>query len=311
VLALLLALTGCESQFVDSHPPELSLLHREQVMNVVDAPLVYGLIFDLHLPDATECARTKVRLTQAFRASLLPAGRVGQELTAQDLSPGCVQTASRRLNLGLYDQQMRDVTGRFGVGRVKPVLLYFNNVELPPSAGLRADFSSIRLYSGTPMLWALATPDALQGITVEQSAPWTYSADPALTTKLEETARAQLPFVVLEQSPADGFPLLTSQELAWVREFKGCTRVGNLSGVNFTYGTQSVRVNTALPPRFQVKLPATPQVPLPRNQTTLKPVKVSFELEVCRANCERFYSAPPDGELVPWSPTPRCLLKGP
>ncbi len=310
VLVLLLALLGCESQFVDPHPPELSLLSREQVMKVVDAPVVYGLIFDLHLPDATECSRTKARLTQTFRAALLPAGRVGQELTAQDLSPGCVQTNARRLNLSMYDQQVREAEGRFGVGRVKPVLLYFNNVELPPSSGLQSDLSSIRFYKGSPLLWALATPDALQGLTVDQSAPWTYSADPSLTTRLEDVAKTQLPFGLLEQPPADGFPLFTSQELSWVREFKGCTYLATLTGMNFTYGRQSVRVDKARPPRFQVKVPAS-SGPVPRNSSTLKPVTVRFELEVCRANCERLYSAPPDGELVPWSPTPRCLLKGP
>jgi hypothetical protein len=309
VLALLLALAGCEAQFVDPHPPEISLLSREQVVKVVDAPLVYGLVFDLHLPDATECTRVKARLTQTFRATLLPAGRVGQELTVQDLSPGCIQTNTRRLNLTTYEQQFREAEARFGVGRVKALLLYFNNVELPPSSGLQSDFSSLRFRSGAPLLWALATLDALQGITVDHSAQWTYSADPALTTRLEEAARTQFPFTLLEVPPADGFPLFTPQELAWVREFKGCTTVNGLSGVNFTYGAKTVRVDKASPPRFQMKVPPQ-QGPVPRTSSTLKPVTVRFELEVCRAHCERLYNAPPDGDLVPWTPTPRCLLKG-
>jgi hypothetical protein len=309
VLALLLVLAGCESQFVDPHPPELSLLSREQVVKVVDAPVVYGLVFDLHLPDATECTRVKARLTQAFRATLLPAGRVGQELSAQDLSPGCYQTNTRRMNLSTYDQQFREAEARFGVGRVKPVLLYFNNVELPPSSGLQADFSSLRFRSSAPLLWALATPDALQGLTTDQSAPWTYSADPALTTRLEEAARTQFPLVLLEQPPADGFPLFTPQELASVREFKGCSYVNNVTGLNFVYGTKTVQVDTASPPRFQVKVPPQ-QGPVARTASTLKPVTAHFEVEVCRANCERLYSAPPDGELIPWALTPRCLLKG-
>ena len=149
----------------------------------------------------------------------------------------------------------------------------------------------------------------LQGITVDQSAPWTYSADPALTTRLEDAARTQFPLALLEQPPADGFPLFTPQELAWVREFKGCSYSTIVSGVNFSYGTKTVQVNKASPPRFQMKAP-TSQGPLPRTNATLKPVSVRFELEVCRANCDRLYSTPPDGELVPWTPTPRCLLKG-
>jgi hypothetical protein len=311
VLALVLLLVGCESHFVDPHPPELSLLNREQGVKVVDAPLVYGLLFDLHLPDATECSRTRARLTERFRAALLPAGRVGMELAVQDLSPGCVQTNTRRLNLSAYDEQVRVVEARFGAGRVKPVLLYFNNVELPPSPALQSDFYSLlNRPSGVPMLWALSTAEAIQGFSVDHSAAWTYSSDPGLTTRLEETARTQLPLVQMEQVPADGFPLFTAQELASVVEFKGCSRVANVTGTNFTFGPQAIRVDKARPPRIQLKVPAQPLGPFPRNSTTLKPLTFRFELEVCHAHCERFYSEPPDGELVAWSTTPRCLLKG-
>jgi hypothetical protein len=310
VLALVLVLVGCESHFVDPTPPEISLLSREQVVKVVDAPLVYGLVFDLNLPDATECNRTKARLTERFRAALLPAGRVGQEMPAQDLSPGCVQMNTRRLNLSAYDEQVRAAEARFGVGRVRPVLLYFNNVELPPSGGLQSDFFAIRnRSSGVPLLWALSTPEAVQGLSFDQTSAWTYSSDPGLTTKLEETARTQLPLIQQEQLPADGYPLFTAQELAWVLEFKGCTRVTALTGTNFTYGLQTVRVDKARPPRFQLKLPPQPPGPAPRT-STLKPLTFRFDLEVCRAHCERLYSEPPDGELVAWSTTPRCLLKG-
>ncbi len=311
LLALVLVLVGCESHFVDPNPPEISLLPREQVLKVVDAPLVYGLIFDLHIPDATECSRIKARLAERFRAALLPAGRVGQEMPAQDISPGCVQLNTRRLNLGAYDEQVRAAEARFGVGRVKPLLLYFNNVELPPSGSLQSDFFSIRSRSsGVPLLWALSTPEATQGLYFDQTSAWSYSSDPGLTTRLEETARTQLPLIELEPTPKDGYALFTADELSWVLEFKGCTRMTTLTGTNFTYGTQAVRVDKARPPRFQLKLPPQPPGPFPRNSTTLKPQTYRFELEVCRAHCERLYSVPPDGELVAWHDTPRCLLKG-
>jgi hypothetical protein len=307
VVALVLVL-GCEARFVDPHPPELSLLSREQTLKVVDAPTVYGLIFDLHLPDASECARIKSRLTETFRATLLPPGRPGLELAAQELSPGCVQPSSREVSLSIYESQLSLAESRFGAGRVRPLLIYFNNVELPPPSGLQSSLRALRARSvGAPLLWALSTPDAIQGLTFEQKAAWTYSADPGLTGPLEQQARTKLPLVQLEQPPVDGFALFSSQELTWVREFKGCTRLPSLSGANFTYGPQAVRVDPARPPRIQLANTLT-QGPLPRDGK-LQPLVVRFEIEVCRAWCERLYDAPPDGELVVWNTTSRCLLK--
>lgn len=300
---------GCEARFVDPNPPDISLLAREQTLKVVDAPMVYGLIFDLHLPDATECNRIKSRLAETFRAVLLPPGREGLEMPAQELSPGCRQTNFRQVSLLAYEQQLSAAESRFGAGRVKPVLIYFNNVELPPPPSLQSSFYTLRQRSvGAPLLWALSTPESIQGINFEQKASWTYSADAGLTSSLEQVARSQLPLVQLEQAPAEGFPLFTPQELAWVREFKGCTRLSTLSGANFTYGTQAVKVDKARPPRFRLTASTPQQGPVPRNGTLQSQV-VRFELEVCRANCDRLYDAPPDGELVVWNTTSRCLLK--
>lgn len=307
-MALLGALLGgCETYFVDPHPPDISTLSREQVLKAQDLPLVYGLIFDLHIPNADECTRVKEQLTAAFRTALLPPGRKGMEMYAQDLSPGCVQPSSRSYSYSQYADQVRQAEELFGRGRVKPVLLYFNNVELPLPSGLREDFINLQYGGGNaPLLWALTTQEVLSNTRFAQNAPWTYSSDPRLTARLAELARAQLPFIQLEQPSAEGVALFTPQELSWVREFKGCTRPGGLDGTNFVYGPQSLTVNAAQPPRFRVTVPQ--QEPVPRNQK-LEPVTVRFTLEVCREKCERFFPTP-EGELLAWSATPRCFLTG-
>jgi hypothetical protein len=301
-------LPGCETYFVDPHAPDLSTLPREQVVKVRDAPVVYGLLFDLNLPNASECTRLKNQLTTAFRAALLPTGREGMELPARDLSPDCVQRGSREYPSFTYENDSREAVNRFGEERVRPVLLYFNNVELPLPLNLQRDLNQLQELSRAPaQVWALATPDALSGVRVAQSAPWTYSTDPRLTAKLEETARAQLPFLELERPPSDGFLLFTPKELSSVREFKGCTSSRTLSGVNFTYGTHATPVDAGRPLRFQLDIPK--QSPVPRTQK-LQPVTFSFSLEVCHERCERFYPALPDGELLAWNATPRCFLTG-
>ena len=305
-LALVLVL-GCEARFVDPYPPDISRLRREQTLKVVDAPMVYGLVFDLNIPNATECSRIKARLAATFRSVLLPAGREGLDMQEQDLSPGCVQLNNRQFSTLTYDQQLRAAETRFGTGRVKPLLIYFNNVELPaPSA--QSAFAQLRTRtSGAPLAWALATPEAMQGIVFDKTAPWTYSTDPGLTAALEGAARTQLPLLHLEQPPVEGYPLFTPQELGWVLEFKACTSNNNLSGTNFTYGPQTVRLDAARPPRLRVKLPSQ-QVPVPRDGK-LQPLVIRYELEVCRAYCDRLFEPSPEDEPVIWNTTPRCLLK--
>jgi hypothetical protein len=300
---------GCEARFVDPYPAELTLLQRELVVKVEDAPMVYGLVFDLNLPDATECSRVKARLTSTLRTALLPSGRTGLELAAQDLSPGCMQTGSRRFSLGDYDQQFRQAETRYGAGRVRPLLLYFNNVELPPSYLLQSDFLTLKNQgTSAPLVWALAPAKAVQGMGFDMNRPWTYSGDPRLTAPLEEAARTQFPLVQYAQPPAAGFPLFTAEELTWAREFKGCTRTSLLSGANFTYGPQATVVNRAAPPRVLLTLPPQQQPPRPRNQ--LQDMVTRFEVEVCRDHCERSFESPPDGAPVLWNKTPACLLKG-
>ncbi|ATB43581.1 hypothetical protein CYFUS_009061 [Cystobacter fuscus] len=307
-LALLGALlAGCETYFVDPYPPDISTLPRERVMKVRDTPVVYGLIFDLHIPNAAECTRVKGQLTATLRAALLPPGREGMELSVHDLSPGCVQPSQRTYPYTRYAEQHAAAVARFGQGRFKPVLLYFNNVELTLPPSLREDFINLQNGGGnSPQVWALTTQEVLSNIRFTQSALWTYSSDPRLTAKLEELARAQLPFIQHEQPPAGGFALFTSQELSWVREFKGCTYATGLSGMNFVYGPQTLTVNAAYPPRYQVTVPT--QEPVPRNQK-LEPVTIRFALEACREHCERFFSTS-EGELLSWNATPRCLLSG-
>ncbi len=307
VLGAVLA-AGCEARFVDPHPADLLLLQRELVVKVEDAPMVYGFVFDLNLPDATECNRVKARITSTLRGALLPSGRTGMEMVAQDLSPGCVQTGSRRLSLTVYDQQLRQAEARYGAGRVRPLLLYFNNVELPPPYLLQSDFLSLR-NSGVnaPVMWAQGPTKAVQGMGFELVRPWTYSGDPRLTSQLEDAARTQFPLVQYTQPPAQGFPLFTSEELTWALQFKGCTRASTLTGANFTYGPQATVVNRTTPPRMLITLPPQ-QPPRPRNQLT--DLVTRFEVEVCRKNCERTFEPPPDGQPVLWNKTPACLLKG-
>lgn len=299
--------SGCDSRFVDPYPPELELLDREQPVGPRDAPLVYGLLFDLNLPDASECERVKSELTRRLRAALLPGGREGLEMTAQDLSPSCRQSSERTLDTLGYDRALREAQARFGAARVKPVLFYFNNVNLALPYPLQSQLSQLRYWSqGPALLWGLTTPEAQQGVTFDHQSLWTYSADGQLTAGLESAAKQQLPLFLVD-APPEGFALFSAAELASVRAFKGCSVLSNLKGANFLFSQKAVTVNPADPPRLLLTLSAQP--PAPRTQTP--PAKSArFRIEVCRKYCERLFPTEPDGELLAWDVTPRCLLVG-
>jgi hypothetical protein len=291
---------------VDPLPAELARLQRSHEVQAAPAPVVYGLVFDLYLADATECARVHQQLTSALRAAMLPGTREGMELAAQELSPGCsASPGSRRFDRAAFDSGVWAAQQRFGAGRVRPVLVYFNNLALPLPSGLRSDLQLLRDGSSKALVWALTLqPASATGLPFDLAQPWTHSADPALSAPLEKAAAAQLP---LEQvrPPAEGFPVFTASELTTIREFKGCTNLGALSGLNFTYGPRATKVSAAAPPRVTMALPA---VGLPTPRGTVQALSVRYEVEVCRANCERTYE-PPDGEAVFWNTTSGCQLK--
>jgi hypothetical protein len=263
------------------------------------------LVFDLYIADAAECARVHQQLTTAMRAALLPTGREGLELAAQELSPGCsAPPGSRRFDSAAYANGYALAQQRFGVGRVRPLLLYFNNLALPMSESLRFDLQNLRRGNGSPLVWALTLqPASRTDLPFDLSRAWTHSADPALTAPLETAAQAQLPLEHLRPLP-EGYAVFTAQELPTVREFKGCSAVTQVTGMNFNFGPKAVVVNPGSPPRVTLNLTAA--APAVRGSVT--PVTVRYEVEACRAHCERTYE-PPEGDPVLWNVTPGCQLK--
>jgi hypothetical protein len=294
--------TGCEGRFVDPYPAELERLQRSHVVQVQPAPVVYGLVFDLYLADATECTRVQQLLRTRMRSAM---GTAARELAAQDLSPGCSATpGSRRFDTAAYAAAFEAAQQQLGRGRVRPVLLYFNNLALPMPESLRFDLQTLRSGGSAPLIWALTLQSTTRtDLPFDVSHTWTHSADPALSAPLEASARQLLPLDQLMPGP-EGFPVFTPAEQAGIRAFKACSGNGQVFGLNFTFGPQSTTVSAANPPRVTVTLATT----RPEARGSVQPLTVRYEVEVCRAHCERSYE-PPDGLPVIWSTTSGCLLK--
>jgi hypothetical protein len=309
--AALLALAACTgTRFVDPHPPELVRLDREYQPTEVEEPVVYAVIFDLHIADPTECEPVKTRLRQQLRDAMLASGRRGGELPAQDLSPTCVQQPDRSMNEEAFNAAVVSMEGIFGARHVRPILVYFNNVDLPIPNALKTDLVNLRHLANqrgapVPMLWGLGLPRLLSDTTFDLSSRWTYSTDPSLLSELVRGAQTDLPLIALQGTPAGGLPLFTDAELTWVKEFRTCGADPRLSGFDFALGPPSQQLDPAWPPHYQFQVNASAP-PVLRSQLQNNPL--TFYIEACKANCERFVDLPAQAGLAIWNRHPHCVL---
>lgn len=307
-LALLATLggSGCDVGFVDPNPPELVALTRTQRLTLQDEPVVYMVVLDLHLPDGAECTRVRDRLLTTVQQSFSPPGRSAFALTTQDVSPGCQQESGRRLDVERYAAELAMAESYFADRAVRPILVYFNNVDLPMDMSLLSDLAGLRdeaIARGAPepLYWGMGFPSTLSALTFDETFAWTFSADPGLTDGLVTAAEKQLPLVTNVAFGA-ALPLLEPHELQWAIAFKGCRVTERVVGVNAALTGEAVVVDPSAPPTYRIE--GLTFVPLQRSRA--KEEEVTFKLEVCRANCDRLYALP-EG-LQSWSKLPFCFL---
>lgn len=295
---------ACDARFVDPFPPDLERLPRQATVGVVDAPVVYQVVLDLHLPDAAECDRTQTRLITELRSTLLPSGRAGQALPIIVLAPDCRQPARRDVTALQVDRMRQRLAGAqqtYGADAVKPQLVYLNNVKLSAPPEVRQAFGALRSEPIPWEVWTIATPEVNGSSTFDHPTEWTYSADPALTTKLREAADKVLPLQQLASEPTV-WPLFSATELSRVLQFKTCSVPRQLRGINYPVSQRAFEPVSSEPPRFRLELAR----PLGA-RGTVQPLVVNFDVEVCHAQCSGRFD-PPEGPLVQWNTTAGCVL---
>jgi hypothetical protein len=298
--------SACGPDFVDATPPELASIQRTVEVVAHSEPLVFQAIFDLHLPDGGECARTRDRIHSELRQVMLRTGIRGVELAAVDLSPGCQQTQFRRYESGPLAGALESVEQSLGRAPIRPLLLYFNNVQLPLPQALREDFlrrGDASPGQPAPLLWATATDPVLKSGVFDETFAWTFSSDLSLLGGVAAAAQVQLPLMTTVARRPDG-PIFTDEELSWVREFKGCAVDARIRGNEYPLDGQAVAIQEGRPPTYSV----TGLASLPEPRSRISPGTLSFSVEACRANCDRFVTRP--SGLVRWNAAVGCLTMG-
>lgn len=268
---------------------------------VVDEPVVYAVLLDLHIPDPLECQSATRMVLEAAR-SFLPPGREGIELQAQEIAPGCAQPVQRRIDLVSLQEGVQFSRERFGDVRVRPLFLYVNNVALPLSADLRADLQSLRSL-GTATRPAAVFGVGSAAVLEEQfdaSVAWTFSADSRLRTAIETTGNSMLPF--RSRRPAVEMPVLSPALLGRAQRLLWCNPGVSLIPTGFG-ASATAPVDPLLPPTVRS---AEPEVWLEWS-SQVQPISVPLEVEVCTANCLRYVHDPVSGTITRWSNLTVCL----
>ena len=108
----LLLASGCPAGFVDAHPPALRHVRVNHSSSARTEPLVYGVILDLHLLSSERCAATRSAILGRL-SSMLEGRAPPKPLDVIDLSPGCVQKPSRKLDLTALEADLAAAIGFF------------------------------------------------------------------------------------------------------------------------------------------------------------------------------------------------------
>lgn len=255
---------------------ETSFETQKYVPARVNAPIVWGLLLDLEIPDETRCRQVKGIIIDMLEASIGGRGD-DQKLgiytpidaeTGEELS-GCDQASSREYPL---EQMLRD--GQTAQAELEPdktrvLWVFANNIELPPSQRILDQLELLGLallfgegFDTTGFLpedvpvpedggdivelgtaaytWAIGS-DVFMGLFPwNVTTPWRPIEDQTLRADVRATARATLPFATMRHEATTEVEI-TSPKTAETRPiaFKICDAT--------PFGVSAIGVEAGLP----------------------------------------------------------------
>lgn len=209
----------------------------------VDAPIVWGMLLDLHVPSESRCSEIKGRMIDMIEANIAARGddrKLGiytpiDSVTGAELS-GCEQSPTRDYPL---EQMLAD--GQTARSELEPeqtriLWIFVNNIELPPSqrileqlelfglallfgdefdgripedAELPIDDGDIDLVSlgSTAYTWAIGSNVFMGLFPWNVTTPWRPVQDETLRADIRSTARSTLPFATMRHASNTEVPI--------------------------------------------------------------------------------------------------------
>lgn len=283
--ALALCASGCPGGFVEPNPPELERVEWTYTAGPEDRPLLYGVIFDLHLADPERCSAVKETLRRNIRTVLTAAVPGAEELAETDVTGNtCVQETWR--SFSAYDVQNTAIAAarQHPAGTIRPLFVYVNNVDAIPSTveyALRMLRNPAYEFAAAPLLWGVVLPRVKAQVSFERTTPWTYAADPALFAPMEEASSKDLPLQGTAPATVDVFTVTNIQGMSWM---KSCSTLpSGVTAVNFTADGHASPINLARPPALHI-----PGMTPPTPKSAFVPPQYQFVVESCFEHCDRY-----------------------
>ena len=296
-------LTGCDPAFLERNPPVLEQRTVTVTHEVIDEPMVVGLVIDLHIPDPIDCREAQDRLL-GLLPMFLPAGAEGQQLTVQNLAPGCAQASERRIDIPLWQREIAAASAQWGERHIRPVLIYANNADFFLPWGLTQDLQTLGSLGPNFERPAMTLGIGARRVTelgFQFNVAWTYASDPRLTDAVAGIATRVAPLRTREEAP--WAPILPAEDLANVKALRWCDPIWDLA-VSFP-SDAVIDVTAETPPLVR------PQIePLWLEEGwAVEPVEKTMVLEVCLENCDRFLTDSVTGRLYRWQDADGCVLQ--
>ncbi len=286
----------------------------------IDAPIAYGIVLDLSVPNEQRCEQVQQTLLDRLRSAVEGRGE-SQELgvyrprSGSDGEPldGCNQQPGRQLPLAEMSTDASRVAAELSPPEVRVLWIYANNINLEPRDQIRdqldrwkggfGEGSDVALFN-----WAIAANAILATGGWDYTTGWRPVEDETLAGDIRSFADNYLPFATMDHEAETEVAIEPVEGADDPEAFKVCraspfpvAEIGVRSGEG-GYDAESPHVPWPEQgePYYRVEIP--PQHLVPRSQYVVR--EVELVVEVCERFCDhRFRSE--DGEIYEnWKQTP-------
>jgi hypothetical protein len=303
--ALLVAACG-EVHFIDPNPPLLFRNTAEFTSSSVSEPLVWVAVTNLFVQDSGQCASARQSTVAAIRAAMARAGGRQMELAAQDLSPDCRQRGETRLDVNALRAAFAAAATALSPGRVRPVIVYADDIDLLLSGDLPADINTVRnsVRPSAAFLWTISFEAVASQLGADRRIAWSYSGDANLTGRIAEMVSADLPPQSTASLTSGPVPLLQGGQLDVTREFKVCAVPSEAAPDSYPTPHLTHVLDGSRPPTITFQIPQL--LTVPKSQFASSTFTAS--VEGCMANCDRYFIGTPGADPFRWDEMADCAL---